>query len=189
MKKKLSQKDQIFISGIILIGIIVLFCFMFIFQPMLKKIMDYTKEEETINAQLRNASNFAADKERLASEVENISKKIVFYEERLPKGTDIPQVLDELVKIGERSKVTFISIEPQEIERIHVGQTGKKNYLKIPIELKLKAGYHEFALFVNGVENFPQFMRVDDVKMTGDIRKGKKHDISLTVSAFALEGN
>ena len=189
MKKKLNQKDQIFIAGIILIAIIVLVCFMFIFQPMLRKIMDYSKEEEKIKAQLRNASNFAADKERLSSEVKNISKKIVFYEERLPKETDIPQVLDELVKIGEKSKVTFISIEPQEIEKIHVGQAGTKNYLKIPIELKILSGYHEFALFVNGVENFPQFMRVDDVKMIGDIRKGNKHDISLTVSAFALEGN
>ncbi|MCG2712855.1 MAG: type 4a pilus biogenesis protein PilO [Candidatus Omnitrophica bacterium] len=189
MKNKISQKDQIFIFGIILIAIIVFFCYMFIFKPMLKKIMDYTKEEETINAQLRNAGSFAADKERLAAEVKNISKRIVFYEERLPKETDIPQVLDELVKIGERSQVTFISIEPRKVERIYVGAAGKKNYLKIPVELKLKAGYHEFALFVNGVENFPQFMRVDDVKMSGDISTGKKHDISLTVSAFALEGN
>ncbi len=189
MKKKLSQKDQIFISGIILIAIMVLFCFMFIFQPMLKKVMDYAKEEKKINAQLRNASNFIAGKEKLESEVKNISKKILFYEERLPKKTNIPQVLEELVKIGERSKVTFISIEPREIERIQVGQAGKKIYLKIPINLKLKAGYHEFALFVNGIENFPQFMRVDDVKMTGNIKNGRKHDISLTVSAFALEGN
>ena len=72
---------------------------------------------------------------------------------------------------------------------IYFFEHQEKNYLQIPIELKLKAGYHEFALFVNEVENFPQFMRVDDVKITGDIRKGKKHDISLTVSAFALEGN
>ncbi len=188
MKKKLSQKDQIVISGIILIAIVVLFCFMFVYQPMLRRLVDCTKEEERINAQLKNASNFAADKERLAAEVKNISEKIDFYEKKLPKETDIPQVLDELVKIGERSKVTFISIEPQEIERIHVGKTGQKNYLKIPIELKLKAGYHEFALFVNEVENFPQFMRVDDVKIVGAFNKGRKHDISLTVSAFALEG-
>ena len=189
MKKKLSQKEQIFIAGVILIGIIVLFYYMFIFQPMLKKIIVYGQEEKKVNAQLQNANNFAADKERLSVEVENISKKIVFYEKRLPKETDIPQVLDELIKIGKNSKVTFISIEPQEIERIHIGQSGKKSYSKMPIEFKLKAGYHEFALFVNGVENFPQFMRVDDVKMSADRTKGGKHDISLTVSAFALEGS
>lgn len=189
MKKKLSQKDQIFISGLILIGILVLFCFMLVFQPMLRQIMDFNKAEETVKTQLKNASKFAADKERLSAEVASITKKISFYEKRLPKETDIPQVLDELVKIGEKSKVTFITIEPQEVERIHVGNDGRKSYLKIPIELKLKAGYHEFALFINGIENFPQFMRVDDVKITGDIGRGKKHDSSLTVSAFALEGN
>lgn len=188
MKKKLSQRDQIFIAGLILIGIIVLCCFMFIFQPMLKKIMDYSKEEEKVKEQLKNVSNFAADKERLADEVKNIAKKIVFYEQKLSKETDIPQVLNELVKIGEESKVTFISIEPQEIERIHVGEAGNKNYLKIPIELKLKASYHEFALFINGIENFPQFMRVDDVKITGNNAIGNKNDSSLTLSAFALEG-
>ncbi len=187
MKKKLSQKDQIFIFGIILIGIFVLFCFIFIFQPMLKTIMDYSKGEETIKVQLRNAVNYSADKERLSSEVSNISKKISFFEERLPKETNIPQVLDELVKIGEASKVTFISIEPQEVKKINVGHASKRNYIQIPIELRLRAGYHEGALFINGVENFPQFMRVDNVKIIGDRYENKMHDISLTVIAFALE--
>ncbi|MCK4994158.1 MAG: type 4a pilus biogenesis protein PilO [Candidatus Omnitrophica bacterium] len=188
MKKKLTQKEQIFIAGIIFIGIIVVFCFMFIFKPMLKMIMVYSNEEATVKAQLQNAAKFTADRERLTAEAKNISTKIDFYEKKLPKGTDIPQVLDELVKIGEKSKVTFITIEPQEVERIHVGQGGKKSYLKIPIELKLTSGYHEIALFINGVENFPQFMIVDDVKIMGNINKGKVHDCRLTVSAFSLEG-
>lgn len=188
MNKKLSQKDQIFISGLILIGILIVFCFMFIFQPMLKTVMEFSKEEEAIKTQLKNATNIAADKKRLSDEVESISERIAFYEKRLPKETDIPQVLDELVKIGEESNVTFISIEPQEIKRILVGPSGNRKYLKLPIELKLKSGYHEFALFINGIENFPQFMRVDNVKITGGIGINKVHDSSLTVSAFALEG-
>lgn len=35
----------------------------------------------------------------------------------------------------------------------------------------------------------PQFMRVDNVKINGDVSNTRKHDISLTVTAFALEDN
>lgn len=186
MKKKLTKKDQIFISGIVVILLFVALYFIFIAQPLLKKILDCSKEEERIKTQLKNAEQFARDKEKLAKEVEDIQDKINFYEERLPKKTDIPKVLDELIKIGKKSKITFVSLEPQAINKIQVGQS-EKVYLRMPMELKLKAKYHNFASFVNDVENLDHFMRVDDVKIVADKDHGSMHDISLTVSAYALE--
>jgi len=186
MKKKLTKKDQIFISGLIFIGLIVFLFFVFVVKPMVVQLMAFDKEEKNIKEKLKNAEKFAADRENLTAGIKDIEKKIAFYEERLPKEVDIPIILDRLIEIGKKSVVSFVAIEPQPIMKIKPGQDNKI-YLKIPIEIKLKAGYHEFAAFVNGVERLKQFMRVDNVKILADKKLGRQQSISLTISAFAVE--
>ncbi len=188
MKKELSKKDQILIAGVIGIFIIVVLSFVFILQPLIAKILDFNKQEKTISEQLAKVESMSADKERLSSELELITDKIDYFEKKLPQQTDIPEILEELIKIGEKSDVIFVMIEPQNTKQISVGTAQDKTYLEIPIEIKLKAGYHQFALFINGVENFQRFMKVDNIKITskGDSTE-KLHEASLTVSAYAIE--
>ncbi|MFH1061800.1 MAG: type 4a pilus biogenesis protein PilO [Candidatus Omnitrophota bacterium] len=190
MKKQLAKKDQILISGIIGIFIVVVLVFVTVFQPLIAKILDYNKQEKLINEQLAKVESMSADKEKLSVEIENIGKKIEYFEKKLPQQTDIPEILEELIKIGEKSNVTFVMIEPQNTKQIAVGDSQDKTYLEIPIEVKLKAGFHQFAEFVNGVENFQRFMKVDNIKITSkDDSSEKLHEASLTVSAFAIERN
>ncbi|MBU1043822.1 MAG: type 4a pilus biogenesis protein PilO [Candidatus Omnitrophica bacterium] len=188
MKKELSKKDQTLIAGIIGIFILVVLSFVTVFQPLITKILNYNKQEKTMSEQLAKVESMSADKEKLSRELEIITKKIDYYEKKLPQQTDIPEILAELIKIGEKSNVTFIMIEPQNTKQIAVGDSQNKTYLEIPIEIKLKAGYHQFAAFVNGVENFQRFMKVDNIKITSkDDSAEKLHEASLTVSAFAIE--
>ena len=187
MKKELSKKDQILISGIIGIGIVVVFVFMFVLQPLIKKILDYNHQEKSINEQLAKVESMSADREKLKAELETISQKIEYFEMKLPRETDIPEVLEELIKIGEKSDVIFVMIEPKHTEQITAGEAADKKYLEIPIEIKLRAGYHEFAKFINGVENFQRFMKVDNIKLMSNTEQDKMHEASLTVSAYAIQ--
>lgn len=189
MKKQLTKKDQILISGIIGVFIIVVLLFVTVFLPLIAKIVDLNKQEKTINAQLEKVETMAADKEKLSLEIKNISDKIKYIEKKLPKQTDIPEILEELIVVGEKSKVIFVMIEPQDIEKIAIGASQNKTYLEIPIEIKLRAGYHQFAKFINGVENFQRFMKVDNIKIRTKNKSDKLHEASLTVSAYAIESN
>ena len=188
MIKKLTQKDQITIAVIILIFIIVVFYFIFIAEPLLKKVFQYAKEEKAINEQLRNAENMAADKEKLTKEVEEISNKIKYFEEKLPSVIDVPQILDELIAIGKKNNVTFVSIEPKSEEIVNIGEASGRRYIEVPIALRLKAGFHEFATFINDIENFKRFIKIADIRIVSDPVDFKKHNINLTISAFGLEG-
>ncbi|MBU1085961.1 MAG: type 4a pilus biogenesis protein PilO [Candidatus Omnitrophica bacterium] len=188
MKKELSKKDQILIAGIIGIFIVVVLLFVTLFQPLITRILDYNKQEKAISEQLAKVESMSDDREKLALELENIAKKIDYFEKKLPQQTDIPEILEELIKIGEKSSVTFIMIEPQNTKQIAVGNSQEKTYLEIPIEVKLKAGYHQFAAFISGVENFQRFMKVDNIKISSkDDSTEKLHEASLTVSAYAIE--
>ncbi|MBU4305527.1 MAG: type 4a pilus biogenesis protein PilO [Candidatus Omnitrophica bacterium] len=187
MEKKLEQKDRILIAAIVCLFIILIYCFMFIIQPLLKKIIDYNEKEKIILAQLKSAGAMAADRENLTKEVAQIKKQIEYYEARLPLKVSISEILNQLVKAGTESGVTFVSIEPQEVMNISIGEMeSARNYLEIPIQLRLKAGFHECACFINNIENFQRFMKVDNIQINADKSLSAKHDISLTVTAFAM---
>ncbi|MBI4845268.1 MAG: type 4a pilus biogenesis protein PilO [Candidatus Omnitrophica bacterium] len=187
MKRNLSKKEQVMISGIILIFLLMVMAYSFIFQPLIKTLIEDSKKENIMIEQMKNAENMVADKERLTKEVEEVKNKIKFYEQRLPSKVDIPQVLSELIDIGKKTNVIFDSIEPLNPEKITISEIEGKNYLEIPIEIRLKGGYHEFAKFVNEIENFRRFMKVDQIKISLNQASKTKHDISLVVSAFGVE--
>lgn len=180
-------KKQYTILIIIVMGIILAVYFLFIFQPLLRKFMILNAEERTCRDQLAKARTVIADKNKIFNDVNNIVEKIKYYERRLPRNADISQVLEELIKMGQKSNVSFISIEPQSIQKIEIDPKIGATYLEIPIKLKLKGGYHEIAKFVNNIENSQRFMKVDYIKIVSSGENIKIHDIDLVVSAFALE--
>ena len=188
MKKEFTKKEQYIIAGAIGAGIILMFYVMFVLVPLLKKIVSLSKQEKTISQQLKKAATVNADMEKLYKEVEDITKKIERFEEKLPNNAELPLILDELIKIGKGDNITFVSIEPQPIKRITVGEDGK-GYMEIPVRLRMKCGFHEFARFVNGIENHQRFMKTDNIEIKNDSKNAKEHDISMTVSAFALMDN
>ncbi|MFH1459126.1 MAG: type 4a pilus biogenesis protein PilO [Candidatus Omnitrophota bacterium] len=187
MNREIKRKDQVLIAGIVIIGIIIGASFLFIFQPLLKQILNYNNEEKAIKAELEKVLNVAKDKEELQAEVKGIEDKIAAYEQKLSQQTDIPQMLDDLIRIGRKSNVEFVSIEPQKLEVITFKTDELKKYLKIPIDITLRAGYHEVAQFANYIENSEQFMKIDDVKISGNREEPLRHSIDLTISAFAKE--
>jgi len=186
MKKITATREQLRIAGIILMSVVAVLYFIFIFLPLFKKAADYSRKEKELRDRLKMVEELDADKQALGKEIEVIKQRLDFYEKKLPRKVNIPEILEELVSIGKASSVNFASIEPQKIEEIKVGEAGVKKYLEIPIKLKLKAGYHEFGRFVNRIENFQRFMKVNSIKITPDVSNEKRNDISLVVSAFAL---
>ncbi len=186
MKKEFSKKEQYMIAGWIGAGIILVLYVVFVFFPLLEKIIKLSRQQETISQQLKKAASVTADKEKLSLEVKKISKEIKEFEEKLPSNAELPVILNELIKIGQGDDITFVSIEPKPIKTILIGESGKKGYLEIPVRLKMKCGFHEFARFVSGIENHQRFMSVDNIEIKSDQTDVRNHDISLTVSAFAL---
>jgi len=181
------KKESVIVSAIL--GIIVLmFFFLFIIKPLLAKFMRLSEEERVLFARMKKARTLSTDKEKLLREVNEIEARINYYENRLPSDTDIPNVLEELIKLSKKNDITFISIEPQEIQKILIDEQEGTSFLEIPISLSLKAGYHEFAKFINDAESSNRFMAVNNIKVTNDVNYIEKHNIKLTISAFALAG-
>ena len=183
-----APENQTVIAGAIGLGIALVIYGMFVMKPLIGSIAALSQKENALKAQLQNAQVMAKDKDKLAAEVKVIEGRIVFLESRLPTQVDVAQVLEQLIKIGKETDITFVSLEPQEIKRIAVNEQSA-GYAQITIKLNLRTGYHAFGKFVTAIENSQRFMSVDKIKIVSSQNDQNRHDIGVVVNAYALEGN
>lgn len=190
MKKPLvlTKKDQLNIAagiGLLMLGGVF---FSLVIRPMITKTMGYTAREKMLAQQLMVAKQALQDKETLTADIAAIQKHIDYFERRLPQESDFQRILDEVVTLGGKHTITFDSIEPQSSQPISVGLDTDKVYMEIPIKMRLQAGFHQFAAFINELENFQRFMKIDSVKISLNQKTVIKHDIALTISTMTLQG-
>ncbi|MBU0633453.1 MAG: type 4a pilus biogenesis protein PilO [Candidatus Omnitrophica bacterium] len=186
MKKELSAREQYRIAGLILMFIIAVFYFSLVVHPQLKRLIILTAQEKALRHRIRSVEELNKDKESLDKDIQKIKDRLDYFEEQLPSQVNIPQILESLVTIAKNCNVNFTAVEPQKIEEIRVGEEGGRTYLEIPIKLRLEAGYHELGRFINRIENYPRFMKVNKIKIEERNLNSKRHSADLTVNAFAL---
>ncbi|MFH2138819.1 MAG: type 4a pilus biogenesis protein PilO [Candidatus Omnitrophota bacterium] len=186
MDKATLEKNQYLIAGILIVFVFLVFYVMFVFMPLVSRLMKLSAEEKQIMNQLKNAETVFADKNKLTEEVENIKKKISYYEKRLPQEINVPEVLDSLIKMGKDSGVVFISIEPLDVDEIKISEESEDSYLQVPIQLSLKAAYHNLGKFINLIERSGRFMEIDSFQISPDQSEPHQHTVHLKVSSYSL---
>lgn len=187
MDKATLEKNQYLIAGGILLLIVLVFYVMFVVMPLLKQVMQLSNEEKGILSQLDSTKNVFDDKDKLAKEIKAIKESIKYFEKCLPEKSNIPEVLEGLIKMGKKSDVNFVSIEPLESDKIQVGEgSNVSTYLQIPIALLLRGGYHPIGKFFNLVECSGRFMEIDTFSIIPDPNAPGEHIVRLTVSSYSL---
>ena len=67
-----------------------------------------------------------------------------------------------------------------------LSDTAKTYGVKIPIFLSAVSAYHPFGLFLNKLENSDTFMRIADIKISGDASRTGSHSFNITVVTYIL---
>ena len=181
------KKEYLILAGLLIAIILILYVMLFII-PATSKMRDLISREQTLQSQLATAKNVAKNKEQVTDEIKDIMEKIQYYEKLLPKNVDVSLILDDLIRMGKENGVVFSSVEPQEIQKITIPNQTRK-YIEIPIKLLMRCGYHQAGAFINAVETSERFMEVNDLSIVNNAANVQQHDVRLTVTAFALEGN
>lgn len=139
------------------------------------------------NAQLDNAQRAERELkvtfEKRAAEASNLEKyrqQMVEMQEsfdalkkQLPKDTEVPGLLEDIDEKGIDSRLTIesIALKPE---------VASEFYVELPIEVKVKGGYHEFGAFVSGVAGMPRIVTLHDFSIT---RSKDANNLSMTIQA------
>ena len=196
-KIKIPNLDKAQLNKLLLM----VFCLLFllfgsiflIFRPQMRKIDDCRLRSEAIEKKIVDAKAKIAKKDKLLSEIEEIKESLVQYEKKLPREKDIPVFLEELTEIIESGEIEFISLRPQRMSPIEelAGKDGEGAYLRLPIEISMRCGYHDLEKFLFRLEQTKRFIKVVKVSIKGSTKSGKSfqsgHDINLTVEVYIYQ--
>lgn len=114
-----------------------------------KKLDDKKKEFKDQYAQAINLDAFKAQ----MSEMETAYQE---YVNELPSASNIPELIDTLTKIGERSGLTFSSI------KIGDPKLVAGFYMMLPLTINVTGTYHNFGIFVSEIGKMSRIVTISD---------------------------
>ncbi len=180
------KKEYVVLISIILTVSIVFVAYTNIFRPKLGKIKMLSAQIEQKRRNIQRARIGPEALKALEGEVKQMQTQLDYYQQRLQAPADIPQILKELTQIAEGQRIKFISVSPLEKAEIPLPAGDDKFLLQVPIQIKLKCGYHKLGLFINQIENSSRFMKVMELKITADSRDVWAHQTELVITSYSL---
>lgn len=184
IKDNIIKNQKLILYGII--GLCILAAdFYFVIKPviggLIKIIPDVSAKASRVNIMDIDVANIP----RYESQIKKLEEKLAGYKRKFSTKEEISPLLKNLSDTAKACGVKIESINPLEsIERDKAKIPGA--YRKFPIFLRAICGYHSFGLFLNKLENSDTFMRVTDLKISGDTSGAANHRFDVTVVTYIL---
>lgn len=118
-------------------------------------------------------------------QIKALKAKLSGYKRRFSTKEAISPLLKNLSDTAKACGVKIVSINPLGSLRPEPSGTPRA-YRKFPIFLSAVSGYHSFGLFLNKLENSDTFMRIADLKISGDATGAGKHKLNTTIVTYIL---
>jgi len=116
---------------------------------------------------------------RQASSIDIYRAQLVQIEEsfsmllsQLPTDTEVPGLIDDINETGLSSGLKFSEIKLRP-------ERSAEYYVELPIEIKVRGGYHDFGTFVSGVAGLSRIVTLHDFKIDG----ATPDNLNMTIEA------
>ncbi|UCG37897.1 MAG: type 4a pilus biogenesis protein PilO [bacterium] len=129
-------------------------------------------------AKLNENEAIARNLPRFKSEVEKLNLQLGKVVQELPNSREIPNLLETISNLGAINGLEVLFIRPQ-------ADVDKGFYAEVPIQVRVKGGYHEMGLFLDSVSKLPRIINVSDITMGNPSEDARSGAILLDISALA----
>ena len=96
------------------------------------------------------------EKNKLADEINELGNRINLYRHKTSAQRDTSWIINKIFDIAKDMKTEVISLQPQQIEEENL-------YVRLPLRVTIKVGYHELGKFLSRIENSENFIKVDSL--------------------------
>ncbi len=216
--RPLLLREQILVWGLGLVALVVAF-YLFIYLPKTSEATTLAKQLGMQRADVVRLQKETQRKQELEREIGALLEDIRVNEATLPSAREIPQLLLQLDRLAGQTGVTVTSIKPGLLETVTAPGAGSSepprrrgdrptstpvvpegrppkapqsptaNYQRFTIALETRATFLATLKFVHGLEDFPRFLAITDMRLTqaSITREENPADpiLSLTVTATA----
>jgi len=129
-------------------------------------------------AKLNENKAIARNLPRFKEEVEKLNLKLDQVVQELPNSREIPDLLEKISNLGAVSGLEVVFIKPQ-------ADKNQGFYAEVPIQMKVKGGYHDLGMFLDALSKLPRIINVSDITLGNPKVDERSGGIVLDISALA----
>lgn len=154
---KLSTSKKILILSGLMVVILGLY-FYLVYIPKSEVLTQKTAEMGKLETQVRELRIIAANIKRFQAEAAKLREELQLAIAQLPTSKEIPALLANISNLGKDSGLEFLLFRP-------TPEVNREFYAEIPVEIKVRGGYHDVALFFEKVGKLPRIVNINGVAM------------------------
>ncbi len=135
----------------------------------------------TKQAKLNENEAIVRNLPRFKEEVDKLNSRLTTVVRELPNRREIPNLLETISNLGALNGLDVLYVKPN-------ADVDKGFYAEVPIQIKVKGGYHEVGMFFDAVSKLPRIINISGVTM-GNPKEDKgsgslQLDISTTATTY-----
>jgi len=143
----------------------------------LRKVTEVRSELAQRTKELEDAKNKEKYLPQLRERIAEAEAEIEEVERRLPNDKRAPELFKELNELAAVAQQKYMSMEARPV-------VEKETYIEIPLEINLKADYHNLGRYINLIERSKRFAKVDGINIEYDFEDPLNQNVNLTLSTF-----
>lgn len=193
--RPLPLREQMLLGGLGLLVLVAAFS-LFIYAPKTDEAAALTRRLDAQRADVAPLQKDVQREQELEREIAGLQSTARILDAKLPTAREIPQLLLQLDQLAQQTGVTVTSIKPGNLESVavphaaspqpplrrgggaspppavskgtasKVSQPEILNYQKFAIALETKGTFSATLKFVHGLESFPRFLAISDMRLT-----------------------
>jgi len=132
-----------------------------------KRLDQTASKEQELRQQYESKAFQVANLEAFRAQMVEMEETFGALVRQLPSDTEVPGLLEDITNTATGSGL--------ELEEIKLQSEQQKDfYVELPISLKVKGTYHEFATFVSSVAGLPRIVTLHDFSITPEGKGGNE---------------
>ena len=167
---------------IIVFGLCAFSVYWFLLKPTLENLSKEQANEVDLIEEYKAKASDAANLELLKLQMAEMKQTFGALLRQLPEDTEVPGLLEDISQLGLDSGLEFESIG-----------LGKENvrefYAELPIDIKVKGGYHALATFVSGVSALPRIVTLHNYTIEPSEKSNDHLNMTITAKTYRYSSN
>lgn len=194
MKLPGSKDAQKTLVVVVLLGVLLLWLYLaFVVKPLWVSIARTGTQIRDSRRELQFLEQAIAQEPQLRQEETQLRGKLEHIQTALPPESAMPSVMEFLSDLASQTDLKIRTIFPQRtLESVGLTASGvpaaankpPELYKEVPIQIDAIAGYHQLGAFLSRVESRAQPMELKSLRISGDPKEFRRHNMKVVISAY-----
>jgi type IV pilus assembly protein PilO len=153
----LPLSRRVLVYGLLVVLFVALYYFL-LHLPNSSLIVEKQTQIETLEGEKVKLLATLKGRAALKAEIERIEAKFQEVTKQLPESKEIPDLLRQVSNMGRDSGLEITLFRQQ-------GENIRELYADVPVEMAVRGGYHQLALFFEKVRQLDRIVNIGDIGM------------------------